>query len=92
MLRGKTKTDWNWSIIDVPLPVSSNSLEAILYQCRKKSLFIDLLHQPNSIGNKWMFNTISAKSSGFANESMVIRNVYDGIVFIDSSSVPSYSP
>lgn len=92
MLRGKTKTDWDWSIIDVPLPISFNSLEAILYQCRKKTLFIDLLHQSNSIGNNWMFTTISAKSSGFANESMIIRNVYDGIIFIDSSSVPVYLP
>ena len=92
MLRGKTKTDWDWSIIDVPLPVSSNTLEATLYQCRKKSLFIDLLNQSYSIGNKWMFNTISAKSSGFASESMVVRDVYDGIIFIDSSSVPLYGP
>jgi len=92
MLKGKTKTEWDWSVIDVPLPVSSNSLEAILYQPRKKYLFVDLLHHNDNIGTHWMYQTISAKSSGFANESMVIRNVYDGIVFIDSSSVPVYLP
>lgn len=91
MLRGKTK-DYNWNIIDIPLPVSSNSLEAILYQPRKKYLFVDLLHQNYCEGNKWMYNPISAKYSGYLNESMVIRNVYDGIVFIDSSSVPTYLP
>jgi len=90
MLRGKTK--YKESVIDVQLPVSSNSLEAILYHCRKKTLFVDLLHQQQCSGNKWMFNTITAKYSGFANESMIIRNVYDGIIFIDSSSVPDYLP
>jgi len=91
MLRGKTKDD-NWSIIDIPLPVSSNSLEAILYQIRKKYIFVDLLHQNYFAGNKWMYNPISAKYSGYLNESMVIKNVFDGIIFIDSSSVPVYGP
>ena len=92
MLRGKTITDWDFSEIDVDLPSSPYSLEAILYHCRKKTLFVDLLHQQQCSGNKWMFNTITAKYSGFANESMIIRNVYDGVIFIDSSSVPDYLP
>jgi erythromycin esterase len=90
MLKGETKTDWNWTIINIPTPTTSNSLEAILYSCRKKSIFIDLSSKPYSFGNKWMYNTITAKTSGFADESMIIRNVYDGIIYIDSSSVPVY--
>ncbi|MGA2822779.1 MAG: erythromycin esterase family protein, partial [Bacteroidales bacterium] len=92
MLRGKTKTDWNWTVINIPPPTTSNSLEAILYSCRKKSLFIDLLDHFYCYGNKWMYSDITAKASGFADEHMIIRNVYDGIVFIDSSSVPIYLP
>lgn len=92
MLRGKTKTDWDWSIIDVEPPTSATSLEAILYQCRKKYLFVDLKKQVYINGNKWMYSTITTKTSGFANESMILKDVYDGIIFIDSSSVPTYLP
>jgi erythromycin esterase len=91
MLRGTTR-DNNGNIIHVPLPVSSNSLEGILYQIRKKYFFVDLLHQSYSEGNKWMYNPVSAKSYGYANESMVLRNVYDGIIFLDSTSVALYGP
>lgn len=90
MLKGKTKTDWNWTVIDIPLPATSSSLEAILYSCRKKSFFIDLMNHPYFTGNRWQYTPVTAKTSGFADEQMVIRNVYDGIIFIDSSSVPSY--
>ncbi|HRZ42552.1 MAG TPA: erythromycin esterase family protein [Bacteroidales bacterium] len=88
-LRGRTKTDWNWSVINIPVPTTANSLEALLYYCRKKSLFIDLENQIYCNGNKWMYTTISAKTSGFADENMIIKNVYDGVIFIDSSSVPT---
>jgi len=92
MLRGKTKTDYNWKIIDVELPTTSYSLETILYHERKKYLFVDILNHPYSDGNKWMYYTITAKSSGFADEEMIIKDEYDGIIFIDSSSVPDYLP
>lgn len=86
MLRGKTTNEWNWNVIDVQLPVSANSLEAILYQSHKKALFVDLMNQKIEDGNEWMFKQISAKTSGFANESMIVKDVYDGIVFIDQST------
>ena len=56
MQRGKTKTDWDWTIINIPPPVSSNSLEAILYYCRKKYLFVDILNHPFTKGNEWMYS------------------------------------
>jgi hypothetical protein len=37
-----------------------------------------------------MYYTITAKSSGFADEEMIIKDEYDGIIFIDTSSVPDY--
>lgn len=90
MLRGKTKTDYDWEIIDVELPTTSYSLETILYHARKKFLFIDVLNHPYNEGNKWMYYTVTAKSSGFADEEMIIKDEYDGIIFIDTSSVPDY--
>ena len=90
MLRGKTKTEYNGQIIDVELPTTSYSLESILYHVRKKYLFIDVLNHPYNEGNKWMYYTITAKSSGFADEEMIIKDEYDGIIFIDTSSVPDY--
>lgn len=89
VLKGKTKDD-NWSVINIPLPVSSNSLEAILYYCEKKYLYVDLRHQNYSEGNKWMFTPILTKVTGLYNESMIIKDNYDGIVFVDSSSYPTY--
>ena len=90
MLKGKTKTDYGWDIINVEIPTTSNSLETILYHARKKAFFIDLLNHPCEKGNEWMYYTITAKSSGFADEEMIIKDEYDGIIFIDSSSVPDY--
>jgi erythromycin esterase len=90
MLRGKTRTDYDWSIIDVELPTTSYSLESILYHSRKKYMFIDILNHPYEKGNEWMYYTITAKSSGFADEEMIIKDEYDGIIFIDTSTVPDY--
>jgi erythromycin esterase len=90
MLRGKTTSGKNMEIIDVELPSTSNSLESILYHVRKKHLFIDVLNHPNNDGNRWMYNTISTKISGYSEEEMIIKNEYDGIIFIDTSSVPDY--
>lgn len=90
MLRGKTTSGKNMDIIDVELPTTTNSLEAILYYVRKKYFFIDVLNHPYNDGNKWMYYTISTKISGYAEEKMIIKNEYDGIIFIDTSSVPDY--
>ncbi len=90
MLRGETTSGKNIEIIDVELPSTSNSLEAILYHLRKIHLFIDVLIHPYNDGNKWMYHTISTKISGYVDEEMIIKNEYDGIIFIDTSSVPDY--
>jgi len=90
MLRGKTNTEYNWTIIDVVLPTKSYSLEAILYHLRKKYIFVDVLNHPYENGNEWLYYNITTKYSGFMDEEMIIKDNYDGIIFIDTSSVPDY--
>ena len=67
-----------------------DSLEAICYRARCKYLFVDMLYQVESEGNSWMFTTIEAKSWGKYPNFMVLRDQYDGILFIHTVNPPDY--
>lgn len=67
-----------------------NSLEAVLYRPRKYWIFTDLLGQARVAGNGWMFQSIPAKEWGTNDFRMVPRAQFDGILFIDEVSPPSY--
>ncbi|MGD2088961.1 MAG: erythromycin esterase family protein [Candidatus Aminicenantes bacterium] len=71
-------------------PPNRDSLEAICYQARCKYLFVDMLFQEESEGNSWMFTTIEAKSWGKYRHFMVLRDQYDGILFIHTVNPPDY--
>lgn len=88
MYRGQAR--WNSGQIYDITRASTGSLESIMYQTRKKYVFVDMLHQAETPGNSWMFQFITALSWGtYANE-MVLRNQYDGILFIDTVTPPDY--
>jgi erythromycin esterase len=65
------------------------SIEAILYQARRKHYFIDLSQQTKTAGNSWMFEPVT-QSYIHRTDPMDIRyiprNQYDGILFIDTVS------
>jgi erythromycin esterase len=71
-------------------PPNANSLEAICYRARCKFLLVDMLSQVESEGNSWMFTTIEAKSWGNNPLYMVLRDQYDGILFIHTVNPPDY--
>jgi erythromycin esterase len=69
---------------------NKDSLEAICYRARCKYLFVDMLNQVESEGNSWMFTSIEAKSWGIYRHVMVLRDQYDGILFIHTVNPPDY--
>lgn len=71
-------------------PTADNSLEAIMYQTRRKFSFIDMLHQAHNSGNSWMRERIIAKYRGEQNWEMILKDQYDGILFIDTVHPPDY--
>lgn len=73
------------------LPPTANSLEAIGYQARCKFIFIEMLNQVVTGGNSWMFMPVVAKEWGLQSLRMVLRDQYNGIIFIHTVSPPDYT-
>lgn len=66
------------------------SLESILYHARKKFSFLDLSQQKQYPGTEWMFKPIATLDWGKNEETLVLREQYDGILFIDTVNSPDY--
>ncbi|HEX2203117.1 MAG TPA: erythromycin esterase family protein [Longimicrobium sp.] len=75
---------------DVLPPRAPASLEALFYTVRKKHFLVDLRGAARSPGTEWMFHPIAAKAWGTYDEVMVLRDQYDGILFVDTASPPDY--
>jgi erythromycin esterase len=71
-------------------PVVAGSLESILHRPLKKYLFVDLAGQSRNDGTAWMFEPITAKSWGKTPKTMTLRDQYDGILFVDTTTPPEY--
>ena len=70
-----------------------NSLEAILYNSRKKYCYIDLSNQIENEGNGWMFyktSQIYLHSDGIYTIFYKAKEQYDGILFIDTENPPNF--
>jgi len=69
------------------------SIEAILYQARKKYFFLDFSQQIDVDGNSWMFQPIPQTFIHRNNPCdirYIPKNQYDAILFIDTVSEPAY--
>jgi erythromycin esterase len=71
-----------------PAPV--NSMEWILANTGSPALFIDFLHQQRTNDTSWMFQSTVQRDWGVNAFSMIPRNQYDGILFINEVQAPSY--
>ena len=71
-----------------PGPV--NSMEWVMANTGSPLLFMDFLHQQRVDGNSWMFQSTTQREWGTNPFTMVPRNQYDGVLFIDSVKAPSY--
>ncbi|UCH97883.1 MAG: erythromycin esterase family protein, partial [Candidatus Aminicenantes bacterium] len=84
------KAAWNDRRVYTIAPPDKDSLEAICYRARCKFLFVDMLYQVECEGNSWMFTSIEAKTWGKYLRVMVLRDQYDGILFIHTVNPPDY--
>lgn len=64
-------------------PAAPGSLEALLHQVGADALFIDLSEAPRGAGTAWMDRPITARYNGTTALSMVLRDQYDGILFLE---------
>jgi erythromycin esterase len=71
-----------------PAPV--NWMEWIMANAGPPLLFMDFLHHQRSDGNSWMFELTSPRDWGRGGFSMIPRDQYDGVLFIDRVTSPSY--
>lgn len=73
-------------------PVVSGSLESIMHRVPSRYAYVDLSRESPSPGTSWMFTRITAMLNGSQRETMVPRDEYDGILFIDTAHPPQYLP
>jgi erythromycin esterase len=71
-------------------PALENSLEALLYQPRKRWLFVDMKSAGNTTANAWMYSPIVAKEWGVNDYRMTMRDQFDAVLFIHTVTVPPY--
>lgn len=77
------------SIIPVA-PAAQGSLEAILHQAGEDYLFVDLAGQERTPETAWMFSSLTALRWGQTPVTMIPRDQYDGLLFIDTVTPPTY--
>ena len=83
----------NYGVIDEIKTTRNESVEAILYQARKKYFFIDISQQLQSPATSWMFVPVLQQylhGTGAYDIKYIPRNQYDAIFFIDTASQPVY--
>lgn len=71
-------------------PPAPGSLEAILHRAPWRYAFVDLARASAGPGTAWMSRPISARQWGTTPETIVPREEYDGILFVDTTWPPQY--
>ena len=69
---------------------SRGSLESIMHQAPFRYSFVDFSRARRTPGTDWMWTRTSAMSWGTTIESMIPRDEYDGVLFIDTTHPPNY--
>jgi erythromycin esterase len=71
-------------------PAATESLEWVLFNVGPAALFVDFLHQTRESGNEWIFDNVYTREWGIYPLLMSPRQQYDGVLFIDMVTAPSY--
>lgn len=74
----------NQQVEEIRLPHRPGSLEDILGKGDGPARFIDLKHQKWNEATAWMYSPRTAKAWGVLEETMIPRDQYDGILFIQN--------
>lgn len=70
------------------MPVGS--LESIMHRLPWRYSYVDLSQPAEAPGTSWIFQKIPTMSWGTQLDPLVLRDEYDGILFIDTSHPPTY--
>jgi erythromycin esterase len=82
---------WNTRVeYGVQPPRDAKTLETILYSARLRYAFFDVAHEPQTAGSQWLWDPTPALDWGITPYTMVVRDQYDGIVFIHTTTPPKY--
>ncbi|MCY7484218.1 erythromycin esterase family protein [Paenibacillus alvei] len=76
-------------IFDV-LPPMPHSVEEIMSSFGKSFSFIDMSHAPAVPGTTWMLQPLTSYVTGISPISSIPREQYDGILFINEVTPPTY--
>jgi len=71
-------------------PPDPGGLEALLATPREQALFVDLSGAPAVPGTAWMRQPLSTLSWGLHSQPLVVRDQYDGVLFVHTVAVPRY--
>ena len=71
-------------------PAPASAMEGVLAAIGPPMLFVDFLHQTRQTGTEWFFDRIITREWGTNSVTMVPRDQYDGVLFIDSVKPPTY--
>ncbi len=71
-------------------PAQAASMEGVLAAVGPPNLFVDFLHQTRQDGNTWLFDRIVTREWGTSDVTMVPRDQYDGVLYIDAVTPPRY--
>jgi len=84
--------EFGWVGDEYPLilPTSPNSIEAIFYWLNRKYLFFDLKNHPPVSGNEWFDEMTYARQFDQYFDEIYLRKEFDGVIVIDSISIPDY--
>ncbi len=73
----------NKTVKPVTSPPPSESLEALLKAADRPAVFVDFLHTKNKIGTSWMYTPRTALYWGFTEEQMILKEQYDGVIWLE---------
>ena len=71
-------------------PAEPGSLESILYQVRKKYVFVDLSQAGLHPETRWLFEPLTASFNGTDPMPMILKDQYDALLFIDTVTPPVF--
>jgi erythromycin esterase len=88
MYRGSAAHN-NRMVYSIPRP-APGSLESILHRAPWRYSFVDLSRAERQPGTEWMFRRVSAREWGLRPQTLLPRDEYDAILFVDQTWPPQY--
>jgi erythromycin esterase len=77
-------------------PAEPGTMERLLSDAGAPQMFVDLLHQPQTEGTRWMYEPMLSRDASISGPQAMLpvlivpRDQYDGLLFIDRVSAPRF--